>query len=683
MKISVVLTMAFFLGFVSYTAESVFAETVKETTGASDMIQNDGGDCTLTLEAYGGGNAPTSYLLPVDQGWMTVRFIKEGVAINADGQIVVDTFDSDFHMSSRKVISGELPIWGGFYAASDAYYLVTGQDNLNQNENLEVFRITKYDLNWNRVKSVGLSDCNTTVPFGYGCAIDMEGKNLVVHTCHVMYTSYDGHRHQANATIMIDTDKMEITDKVTSVGGIGYVSHSFDQKVGFDGNSIVMVDLGDAYPRAAVIQKADYNLSNGKLQLEYSDYDKKSLHIMDFYGETGDNYVGANIGGFEIMDHSYLVVGSSVVQDERYAERKTRNVYVAAADKDLNDKSLSWLTSYAEGDGTVTTPQTVKISNNSCMVFWSRQNIVYYTMIDENGNQTSPIYQHKGFISSCKPVLYQERIYWYTVDGYSLDFYSISTASPDDFRVKETCDGHQCKVDDVISGIANVQCTVCNQKISLKTPEEFEPAWNLTGHDGGVVGYSWLSEAESIKINTGDKIYITFDELEVEIAISDESKLSYTREEYFDGYFTALADGNVKVSVNPKWNPDLKTTFRVKIGNVPEDPEDEDLGYENQDSEDLIEDVQESRTSVIKLVPGKKKITVKYRKVDLTDIKYQIAVKKFGTSKWKRYNTGSTSRVIKKLTSKGMYYVKVRPYKEIQGSIYYGKWSGIKSVWTK
>lgn len=559
-------------------------------------LQNEGGNCTKTLEHYTGGNYQNSYLFPVDKGWIIVRFIKKGVVVSTDGRIVVDIFDEDYHMSSRKVLTGELPLWGGFYAASDAYYIVTGQYNLEQDDNLEVFRITKYDLNWNRIKSVGVNDCNTTVPFGYGCDIDADGKNLIVHTCHTLYTTSDGLRHQANATIMADTETMEITDTVTGIGGAGYVAHSFEQKVGFDGSSVVMVDLGDAYPRAAVINKAGYDISSGKLRSEYGG-SVKSLNIMEFYGEIGENYVGSTIGGFEIMDDSYLVVGNSVVQDEKYAQRRTRNIYAAAMDKELNQKKISWLTSYAEGEGTVTTPQTVKISDQNCMVLWAGKGMVYYTIIDGNGNQVSQTYQHKGFLSDCKPVLYQNRIHWFTVDGYSLDFYSISLAEPTDFMVKETCAGHQVKLEKVVSEISYVRCSVCDQKINLKVPSEFDPGWNMTGKDGDVIHYQWLSSlgSDPIEVSAGDKIYVSLSELEVDISISDENRLSYTRDEYFYGFFTALADGNVKVSINPKWNPDLKITFKVKIGDVPDLPDDEDHGEESEDEDEDADDTDQDK----------------------------------------------------------------------------------------
>lgn len=138
--------------------------TIAEPLTAAGDVNGDGKvnltDAKLVMQHYNSektleGAQLKTYLFPVDKGWITVRFIKKGVAVSTDGRIVVDIFDEDYHMSNRKVLTGELPLWGGFYAASDAYYIVTGQYNLEQDDNLEVFRITKYDLNWNRIKSVG------------------------------------------------------------------------------------------------------------------------------------------------------------------------------------------------------------------------------------------------------------------------------------------------------------------------------------------------------------------------------------------------------------------------------------------------------------------------------------------------------------------------------------------------
>ena len=112
-----------------------------------------------------------------------------------------------------KIIGKELPVFGGFYATKDNYYVVTGENNTDEDNTKEVYRITKYDKHWNKITSTGLTNCNTTKPFNAGsCRIDVSGNSMIIHTCHEMYKSDDGYNYQANVTIQVDIDKMKITD---------------------------------------------------------------------------------------------------------------------------------------------------------------------------------------------------------------------------------------------------------------------------------------------------------------------------------------------------------------------------------------------------------------------------------------------------------------------------------------
>ena len=172
--------------------------------------------------------------------------------VQSDGtNVYVEYYDSEYNVIAYNQIPTELPIFGGFYEGSDAYYLVTGQSNNNELADVECYRITKYDKNWNRITSTGLSDCNTTVPFMAGSLRMTEANGyLLIRTCHQMYTSEDGYNHQANVTIQVDENQMQITDYYTDIMNVsyGYVSHSFNQFIKTDGNHIVAVDHGDAYP---------------------------------------------------------------------------------------------------------------------------------------------------------------------------------------------------------------------------------------------------------------------------------------------------------------------------------------------------------------------------------------------------------------------------------------------------
>ena len=80
---------------------------------------------------------------------------------------------------------------------------------------------------------------------------------------------------------------------------------------------------------------------------------------------------------------------------------------------------------------------------------------------------------------------------------------------------------------------------------------------------------------------------------------------------------------------------------------------------------------------------GKKKLTVKWKKLGGGSQTYQIYVLKKGTKKAKYYTSTSSSKTIKKLSKKKYYYTKIRSYKKINGKTYYGSWSGTKKVKVK
>lgn len=93
-------------------------------------------------------------------------------------------------------------------------------------------------------------------------------------------------------------------------------------------------------------------------------------------------------------------------------------------------------------------------------------------------------------------------------------------------------------------------------------------------------------------------------------------------------------------------------------------------------------------TSVSKISAGKKKFTVKWKKLSAQITGYQI---QYSTnSKFKKGNktvtvksAKSTSKTVSKLKAKKKYYVRVRTYKKVGKINYYSSWSKAKSVKTK
>ncbi len=394
------------------------------------------------------GKSVTSHMFDRGNDHYVLRFAGEidtSRLDRLDQQIILSRYDRDYNLLSRKEIPAELPYWGGFYASEDAFYIVTGQVNPEESPEIECFRVTKYDQDWNRLGSAPLFDCNTSsTSFSSGSLRMAEkGGYLIVRTCHDMYKTYDGINHQSNATFLYDMKKMEICDSMMDMDlSVGYVSHSFNQFIGIDEDGLVMLDHGDGYPRSFVLCKSPQDISRGFLVED----DGTFIHLMEFPGEIGENETGALINGFAMGKNRYIAAGSSVIQDERNTERKTYNIFVATADNTLSASNIHWFTNDAEGEPGYVSPQLVKLSEERFLLLWQNNTrntwpepdsdpVVYYTLINENGESVSPVYHHNGKLSDCVPVISDGQIIWFVCDYEKMTFYGIATDDISKFTV--------------------------------------------------------------------------------------------------------------------------------------------------------------------------------------------------------------------------------------------------------
>ncbi|MDE7398139.1 MAG: hypothetical protein K2N06_01290 [Oscillospiraceae bacterium] len=369
----------------------------------------------------------TSYIEETDNGYMIVE------AYAVKDKVAVRYYDSSNKFLSEKLVDTELPLFGAFYSDGSNYYILSGQNNPNQDNSCEVFRVTKYDKDWNRLSAASLYGENTCIPFDAGSARITHCENyLIVRTCHEMYKSSDGYNHQANVTFEVDTQSMTVTDKYTDVmnTNIGYVSHSFNQFLLVDeDNNLVTIDHGDANPRSVCLLKYKTDVSDGTFQADYFENPCEYVPMLPISGQYGNNYTGVTVGGFEQSNNSYIVAGTSINQDN--SSSSTKNVFVSSIEKDLTSDSqpdIKYVTSIPEGDSSATNPFLVKLDSNSFMLIWSVDDTVYYTMLDENGHTTAQTKSFKGDLSDCQPILSGGYVQWYTRDKNDFKLYSINAS---------------------------------------------------------------------------------------------------------------------------------------------------------------------------------------------------------------------------------------------------------------
>ena len=492
---------------------------------------------------------------------------------------VVEYFDSSFTITGRKIVPQELPLFGGFYEMNGNYYILSGQTNKNESDSVEVYRITKYTKDWNRVASCGLYGANTTVPFDAGSArMAAYGDYLMIRTSHEMYKSKkDGYNHQANVTIQVDTSAMKITDSYTKVMNVsfGYVSHSFNQFIQMENGKIVAVDHGDANPRSIVLVRYPSVVTSSGFTrgISYSSA-CKATDIVAFEGTKGANYTGATVGGFEISDTAYLTAGSVDI-DSTAKYSAGQDIFVGVVSKSTDAVTVNKITNYTAGQGTTDTPQFVKIGTNSYMLLWHRGSSVYYTKIDGNGNQVGAIYSLAGDLSDCVPVLAGDKLVWYTWKNEILQFYQININDLSDYTVKNVVLGHSYQVSATNASDASVvlTCSKCGQSHTEYVVKSFAVYWYGSADNG-----YYYTNYES-RYDTGTKLKFllrnqtyssesdsTNQNSEMVWESSDTSIATVSNLTDESGTVNMLKPGIVKISIYPKYNPSCKKTTTFRIG---------------------------------------------------------------------------------------------------------------------
>ena len=281
--------------------------------------------------------------------------------------MVVTEYDTKFSKVSSKSIDPELPLFGGFYAASDYNYILFGDTNYSEDNSKEILRLVRYDKDYKRVDSGSVNDCFTFEPFEAGSSAIAETNGyIMIHTARKRYASEDGIRHQSQLTVIMDKASLSVRNDLGQYQP-NHVSHSFNQFVATDGKKFILIDHGDAYPRSISINELDTE----------SGYYKGSSSLFDIPGSLGANCTGVTVGGIAISGSSYLVAinsidHSKVTSYDSYnmygLGTDERNAIVLVKPKNGGEVKEVKLTDYVDKGLLASTPYIVKINDDEFAV---------------------------------------------------------------------------------------------------------------------------------------------------------------------------------------------------------------------------------------------------------------------------------------------------------------------------
>ncbi len=545
--------MAALLAFIPMIPQN--ADPAYAAEGLCGVIKGDNSED----QDYGRWSEPVrSYLIKEGSQLMRVQASEDEA-----GKFQATYYDaSTYKAVSRKTVNTDLPIFGGFATDGNYYYVVTGQNNTSSSDSVEVFRVQKYDKNWNSLGYDSLYGANTMYPFDAGsCRFAFTGNYMAVRTAHEMYSG-----HQANVTILFNTSSATITDSQYDVSNIGrgYVSHSFNQFVVLNGGKIVALDHGDAYPRSIVLCEYPTNVTSGK----FNSSSVTSTDVLTFEGSIGNNSTGATVGAFEMNSSNYLVAYNTVKRDSDFESYDTHNIYVAVIDKSSKSITRRQFTYYDEGSGDTSTPHMVNIGG-SYLLLWNERNEIFCNKITASGVKVDDANTSLGYgyLSDCKPFYDSStnKVIWYDFNDGEEEFYEINlnTMKLNSYSHKYE---HNHVYDSTSGGYATMKCTECGDTYEMLVPTDFTAKWK-----GNTSAYS----EEMPKISYATTLYYDF-------------SLTYAEYNYSMGRLSdMILESNDKVNCHvdadkksitfdktgtysftayPKYNPTLKKTYSITVG---------------------------------------------------------------------------------------------------------------------
>lgn len=377
----------------------------------------------------------TSDLVPVSDGYMRVFYKKTAVGI--------EYYDNHLQIKSRKEIALELPLWGGFYAGSDGYYLVEGQSNTTEDDTAEVIRVIRYDKNWKRNGAASITSNpdlfggEVRYPFDYGC-VEMSENNgkLYIVTGHRGYVEESiGQGHQG--FLMIQVDQSFMTGKIVSCD----LWHSFAQYIKSKDNYMYVLEQSEG-SRCTKLSRYDRDtLEETTIELFPYGGSRTSVWALNCY---------ASVDGMAVSSDHVLCIGTSIDQSkyDQVTEDTPHNIYLTVTPtSDFSQKATvtRQLTDFTNNGKSFMGVKITKISDNRFMISWEEyentddsssenyasaddslsSSTLHYLFVDGKGNVLSREYTTAAPVSDCQPVVKDSKVVYYASNANTVNFYSI------------------------------------------------------------------------------------------------------------------------------------------------------------------------------------------------------------------------------------------------------------------
>lgn len=386
----------------------------------------------------------SSDLVPTSDGYIRV--------FHKTNSVGIEYYDNSLQILSKKEISMELPVWGGFYAGSDGYYLVEGQNNTAEDSSAEVIRVIRYDTNWNRNGAASITSNpdlfggEVRYPFHYGC-VEMSENNgkLYIVTGHEGYVD-DAYGMGHQGFLMIEVDQSTMTGKIVSCD----LWHSFAQYIKSKDNYLYVLEQSEGSRRTQLTRYDTATMKESTIELIPYGGSRTSAWAIACY---------ASVDGMAVSSDSVLCVGTSIDQSkyDQVTQDTPHNIYLTVtpvSDFSKEATTVRQLTSFTNEGKSFLGVKITRITDNRFMISWEEystdeetfadedslsSSTLHYIFVDGKGNTISQEFTTSAPISDCQPVVKDSKVVYYASNSNTVDFYSIDadngSASKKSYRI--------------------------------------------------------------------------------------------------------------------------------------------------------------------------------------------------------------------------------------------------------
>ncbi|MCL2405434.1 MAG: copper amine oxidase N-terminal domain-containing protein [Defluviitaleaceae bacterium] len=377
-----------------------------------------------------------THFIPGVHGWafgVTRQIIRypNGSILELDageGSFTAQLHDYTGSLVFTREISFELPLFGAFHSGEDYNFALFGQNNMDERVDIEVFRIVRFDKQWNRIDDIrlygGVRDAylgsgafnfgDVARPFVFGAArLASYGDLLVLHIPREMYHCTCGngtpHNHQSALYMFVDIPNMSVMPSRYH-RNTPWFSHSLNQfPIMVDGLP-TFLDHGTAFPRTiGVYQVREWEDNVRRYYVIRPDGANWQVHPSrsrnDFYVYSGggfDRYLphevsytqgpsvrfergrmleipresGSQfriaIGGFGASSE-YFIASAGIAAGFRDSANRQRDIYVLTLPRDFERDEVGGrirISTFYGTDRIASVPVMTQVGNESFVLMW-------------------------------------------------------------------------------------------------------------------------------------------------------------------------------------------------------------------------------------------------------------------------------------------------------------------------